>query len=168
MYGNSHQCNYLNYIKLSKWGRDRGYRSNFWEQLMPVQIIPSQTDFSSATQGYFPTQECHQEKIRGFLKQREKGNPTFPRKHLHILLYHTPGMLYWGKTPKLKTQPRWTQTGKEEPMVSAPIMAPSHCPLPADPRWSTSIHRSLQFFLIPAYSFKCKNWDWLIPRTWDK
>lgn len=71
-YGNSHQCNYLNYRKLSKWGGDRSYRGNFWQQLMPVQTLPSQTDFSSTTQGYFLTQGHHQEKDKGSHKAERK------------------------------------------------------------------------------------------------
>lgn len=59
IYGNSHQCNYLNYTKLSRQGGDRSYRTNFWQQLMPVQTSPSCTDFSSTTPGYFLMQECH-------------------------------------------------------------------------------------------------------------
>lgn len=78
IYGNSHQCNYLNYIKLSKWGGHRGYRSNFWEQMIPGQIIPSHTDFSSTTQGYFSTQECHQEKDKGSSKAERKRQSYIP------------------------------------------------------------------------------------------
>lgn len=48
-------------------------------------------------------------------------------------------MLYQGENPKVQDTARMDpdrhkKAAKKEPMVSAPIMAPTHCHLPADPQ----------------------------------
>lgn len=132
-YGNSHQCNYLNCIKLSKQVRDR--RSNFWEQLMPVEVIPSYTDFSSTSHGYFLTQECHQEKDKGSSKAERKRQSHIPQKSPKYPIISHPCHAVPGGNSKIQDTAKMTQTGREdEPKVPAPILAPSHCPLPGDPR----------------------------------